>query len=65
MQLEVAQKLHVSLNSEMELMKESLQKTEEFNKQLKASDEEQHRKESSLMCQVVTPYYTEPAGLSN
>lgn len=52
MQLEVSQKLHLSQNSEFESLKESLIKTEKLNEQLKALDEEQHRKESSLMSQV-------------
>ncbi|XP_057377585.1 protein Spindly-like [Daphnia carinata] len=52
MQLEVSQKLHISQNSEMESLKESLQKTEKLNEQLKTLDEEQHRKESSLMSQI-------------
>lgn len=52
MQLEVSQKLHLSQNSEFESLKESLIKTEKLNEQLKALDEEQHRKESSLMSQI-------------
>lgn len=52
MQLEVSQKLHVSQNADMESLKELLQKSEELNKQLKVLDEEQHRKESSLVSQV-------------
>ena len=52
MQLEVSQKLHVSQNADMESLKELLQKSEALNVQLKALDEEQHRKESSLVSQV-------------
>nr|CAH0099505.1 unnamed protein product [Daphnia galeata] len=52
MQLEVSQKLHVSQNADMESLKELLQKSEELNKQLKVLDEEQHRKESSLVSQM-------------
>lgn len=52
MQLEVSQKLTSSQNADMESLKESLQISEELNKQLKALDEEQHRKESTLVSQV-------------
>ena len=52
MQLEVSQKSHISQTQEMESLKDTLQKTEELNRQLKAIDEEQHRKESSLVSQV-------------
>ncbi len=52
MQLEVSQKLMSSQNADMESLKESLQRSEELNKQLKALDEEQHRKESTLVSQV-------------
>ncbi|XP_046653557.1 protein Spindly-like [Daphnia pulicaria] len=52
MQLEVSQKLTSSQNADMESLKESLQISEELNKQLKALDEEQHRKESTLVSQM-------------
>jgi len=59
MQLEVSQKLTSSQNADMESLKESLQKSEELNKQLKALDEEQHRKESTLVSQVNNHNYTQ------
>ena len=52
MQLEVSQKSHLSQTQEMETIKESLQRAEEINQQRKVMDEEQSRKESSLMSQV-------------
>lgn len=52
MQLEVSQKSHISQTQELESVKEALSKIEEMNQQRKMMEEEQHRKESSLVSQV-------------
>lgn len=52
MQLEVSQKSHISQTQELESVKEVLSKIEEMNQQRKMMEEEQHRKESSLVSQV-------------
>lgn len=52
MQLEVSQKSHISQTQEMESLKEALFKVEEMNEQRKTLDEEQHRKETTLVSQV-------------
>lgn len=58
MQLEVSQKSHISQTQEMELLKEALHKTEEINQQLKALEEEQHKKESSLVSQAIKTIFS-------
>lgn len=52
MQFEVSEKSHLSESQEFEALKEALRQAEELNEQLRANDEEKHRKESVFASQV-------------